>query len=253
MVWNRFRTRLFVAGFAGYAAVTVGCGPQNDLGKSTEWIQESEAVAEAAAIGGESESATPSIDKSLFQANDFQLELDEAKLAQLREQYDSDVAGITLQSTPTDVTRAFVHLLHVNDLQTAERLLTLKSRAVIFESGLELSPIAGSQAEYVIGDARYTTNNRDRAYVDCYVTDPELANSGDPAGGKYKVTWALRPESRFGWRVFGMVTEETGQPQMVSFENSQHAHAINQMYDGQGATGADNMRQARDANGESIR
>lgn len=256
MVAKKVLSTLVMAGVAFCLPLWSGCGSQSDVGKSTEWIQEPVDSPDGASVDGASldgASVQSSIDRSVFQANDFQMELDETKLAQLQVQYQTDVAGITYQSSPSDVTRAFVHLLHVNDLQTAERLLTLKSRAVIHESGLELSQIAGSRAEYVIGEAQYTTNNRDRAFVDCFVFDPELATSGDAEGGKYKITWALRPEARCGWRVFGMISEETGQPQMVSFENTQHAQAINQMYDQQGGLGADQLRQAREASGGAIR
>ncbi|MDP1560672.1 MAG: hypothetical protein Q8M16_04685 [Pirellulaceae bacterium] len=251
MVAKKVLTLLVMAGVSFCLPLWLGCGSQTDVGKSTEWIQEpvdgqDEASVDVAAVKS-------SIDRSAFQANDFQVELDETKLAQLQVQYQSDVAGITYQSSPSEVTRAFVHLLHVSDLQTAERLLTLKSRAVIHESGLELSQIAGSRAEYVIGEAQYTTNNKDRAFVDCFVFDPELATPGDAESGKYKITWALRPEARCGWRVFGMISEESGQPQMVSFENTQHAQAINQMYDQPGELGAGQSREAREAGGGAIR
>lgn len=263
MIGNKVVDRLLAAGLGGCFAALLGCGSQGDVDKSTEWIQEPGSVEKtgAAVVDGPSvvgpsvvgPSVDATFDRSAFQANDFRVDLDESKLAELQVQYQTDVAGITHQSTPSDVTRAFVHLLHVSDLQTAERLLTLKSRAVIFESGLELSPIAGSRAEYVIGEPQYTTNSRDRAFVDCFVFDPELATPGDAESGKYKVTWALRPESRYGWRVFGMISEETGQPQMVSFENTQHAQAINQMYDEQGVLGEEKLRQAREASGGAIR
>lgn len=227
-----------------------GCGAQEER-KSTEWLQgPTENLVANEPNAAESEAPSEAI---AFQANSFQLELDEAKLAELEVQYQPDLAGVTATSTPSEVTRAFVHTLHRNDLQLAERFLTLKSRAIIHESGLELSPIAGSQAEYVIGDAQYTTNDRERAFVSCFVYDPELATPEDPESGKYKVTWALRPDAQYGWRVFGMISEETGQPQMVSFENSQHAQAINQMYDAQDALGAEQIRQAQDSKGDSIR
>lgn len=253
MIVNKFRARLLAAGLGGCFAALVGCGSQGEADRATEWIQESGAVEKSDPAVGEASSVDATFDRHAFQANDFRVDLDESKLAELQVQYQTDVAGITHRSTPSDVARAFVHLLHVSDLQTAERLLTLKSRAVIFESGLELSPIAGPRAEYVIGEPQYTTNSRDRAFVDCFVFDPELATPGDAESGKYKVTWALRPESRYGWRVFGMISEETGQPQMVSFENTQHAQAINQMYDEQGVLGEEKLRQAREASGGSIR
>ncbi len=255
MAANKMRIRLAVVVFS-WVPLVGGCGGQDDGAKSTEWIQEAADGEGSQGQRSEQQGTVPApstINRSEFQANHFQSDLDESKLAQLNVQYQTDVAGITHQSSPSDVTRAFVHLLHVSDLQAAERLLTLKSRAVIHESGLELSQIAGSRAEYVIGEAQYTTNNRDRAFVDCFVFDPELVTSGDIESGKYKVTWALRPESQYGWRVFGMISEETGQPQMVSFENTQHAQAINQMYDQQGELGSDQLRRAREANGGEIR
>lgn len=253
MIGNKVKTRLLAAGLGGCLAALLGCGSQGEAQKSTEWIQEPGSVEKSGAAVGDEPSVDMAFDRSAFQANDFRVDLDESKLAELQVQYQTDVAGITYKSSPSDVTRAFVHLLHVSDLQTAERLLTLKSRAVIFESGLELSPIAGSRAEYVIGEPQYTTNSRDRAFVDCFVFDPELATPGDSESGKFKVTWALRPESRYGWRVFGMISEESGQPQMVSFENTQHAQAINQMYDEQGVMGDEKLRQAREASGGAIR
>ncbi|MBL8889367.1 MAG: hypothetical protein JNL67_05280 [Planctomycetaceae bacterium] len=229
-----------------------GCGAKEES-KSTEWLQgptDNQVDVDNEQV--EIESAT--LPKTTAaQSQPFQMELDEAKLAELEVQYQTDLAGVTSKSTPSEVTRAFVHTLHRNDLQLAERFLTLKSRAIIHESGLELSPIAGSRAEYVIGEAQYATNDRERAFVSCFVFDPELATPDDPESGKYKVTWALRPDSQYGWRVFGMISEETGQPQMVSFENSQHAQAINQMYHADDALGADRVRQAQDTNGDSIR
>ncbi len=243
--------RYFLVSFGCGVGLLVGCGTESESKKSTEWIQETGIEQETAAP--DSSVVKTSVDRSAFQANDFQVQLDETKIAELAAQYQPDVAGINSQSSPADVSRAFVHSLHTNDLQTAERLLTLKSRAVIHESGLELSPIAGARAEYVIGEAQYTTNNQDRAFVSCFVFDPELATADDPESGKYKVTWALRPEGQYGWRVFGMISEESGQPQMVSFENSQHAQAINQMYDEQGTLDTGRVRQANETNPDSIR
>lgn len=243
-------TRFFLQLPYVFLMVFWGCGAQEEK-KSTEWLQApNEEQVTTELIDANSGTRSDSVP---FKANSFQLELDEEKLAELGVQYQTDLAGVTAKSTPSEVTRAFVHTLHRNDLQLAERFLTLKSRATIHESGLELSPIASSRAEYVIGDAQYTTNDRERAFVSCFVYDPELATPENPDSGKYKVTWALRPDAQYGWRVFGMISEETGQPQMVSFENSQHAQAINQMYDAQDALGTEQVRQAQDSKGDSIR
>jgi hypothetical protein len=165
-----------------------------------------------------------------FSAHRATLELDEARLADIQQQYTADVAGITFESSPEEVTQAFVRLLHREDLTAAERLLTLAARAIIHESGLGLGPIAGPRAEYRFGVVHYATNARERAFVDCVVHDPELGGEG-PEAGSFKVTWALRPESRYGWRIYGMISEESGQPQLISFESPQHTLAISQMYD----------------------
>ena len=226
----------------------VGCGGgEPSSARTTDWIHE------GTSGEGNERTAEPVFSREAFQANDFHLELDEERLAALQNQYATDVAGVTRESAPTEVARAFVHLLHAEDLQSAERLLTLKARAVIHESGLELGPIAGSRAEYVLGEARYTTNARDLAYVDCFVRDPELAAAGQGQNGEFKVTWALRPESIYGWRVYGMVSEENGTPQMVSFESSQHTTAISRMYDQPSGLEQETARQATSGRGETLR
>lgn len=225
----------------------IGCGGEQTPVRTTDWIQGDGA-------GESSERPAEAVfSREAFQANDFQVELDEARLAELQNQYATDVAGVTRDSSPAEVAQAFVHLLHKEDVLTAERLLTLKSRAVIHESGLELGPIAGPRAEYVLGDARYTTNARDLAYVDCFVRDPDLADPSQLQSGEFKVTWALRPESIYGWRVYGMVSEENGTPQMVSFESSQHTTAISQMYDQQSGMEQERSRQATAGNTETLR
>ncbi len=235
---------LFLGGLVGGP---IGCGGEQTPVRTTDWIQ-------GEASGGGSEQAAEAVfSREAFQSNDFQVELNEERLAELQNQYATDVAGVTRDSSPTQVAQAFVHLLHAEDLLSAERLLTLKARAVIHESGLELGPIAGPRAEYVLGDARYTTNARDLAYVDCFVRDPDLDTAGQAQAGEFKVTWALRPESIYGWRVYGMVSEEQGTPQMVSFESAQHTTAISQMYEEQPALEQGRIRQATTGRAETLR
>lgn len=235
----------------GLVSGLIGCGGEQTPARTTDWIQgDSES--------GSERTAEAAFSREAFQSNDFQVELDEERLAELQNQYATDVAGVTRDSSPTEVAQAFVHLLHAEDLLSAERLLTLKARAVIHESGLELGPIAGPRAEYVLGDARYTTNAHDLAYVDCFVRDPDLAaagqaQAGQAQAGEFKVTWALRPESIYGWRVYGMVSEEHGTPQMVSFESAQHTTAISQMYDEQPALEQEKARQATAGRAETVR
>lgn len=231
----------------GLVGGLIGCGGEPTPDRTTDWIQGEPSGADA------ERTAEAVFSREAFQSNDFRVELDEERLAELQNQYATDVAGVTRDSSPTEVAQAFVHLLHAEDLLSAERLLTLKARAVIHESGLELGPIAGPRAEYVLGDARYTTNARDLAYVDCFVRDPDLAADGQAQAGEFKVTWALRPESVYGWRVYGMVSEENGTPQMVSFESSQHTTAISQMYDQQPGLEQEKTRQATTGRAETMR
>jgi len=229
----------------GLPLILMGCGgPATDVdgrGRSTEWISES-AAADAAS------DEQPAERSRAFQADQFfasrpSIEIDDEKIANIQQQYSADVAGITFESSPEAVSEAFVRLLHQEDLLQAERLLTLAARAIIHESGLELGPIAGPQAEYRFGAATYATNSRERAFVDCTVQDPAL-NSSDLEAATYKVTWVLRRESRYGWRIFGMVSEEGGQPQMISFESPQHTLAISQLYDETGGVHEAAVRQA---------
>jgi len=208
------------------------------LAQSTEihhWVENEDSAA--------SPSRSAAIPDSFFADRELS-ELDEEKLAALQTQYSADVAGVTYKSSPSEVSEAFVRLLHAEDLLIAERLLTLAARAVIHESGLELGPIAGPRAQYVIGQARYATSSQNLAYVDCHVYDPDLtdleegnlagqrAEQGDAAEEcEYTVTWVLKPESVYGWRICGMVSlEADGPPSLVNFENPRHAQAINQMY-----------------------
>ena len=249
----------------------LGCGGSDHSEKqTTEWFKDAgsgEPRVAGAALTQPAESESSGqpqtgsgagsgsrFERPVFHADQGGAEVDTERLKSLQTQYDSDVAGVTYESSPTDVSRAFVDLLHQDDVLVAERLLTLRARAVIHESGLELGPIAGAQAQYVIGEARYATNEKSRAYVDCFVFDPELSSVGQ--GGQepsFKVTWVLRQESIYGWRVCGMVSEEDGQPRMVHFENPEHALAINQMYDEGFLDDGVGTKQAVEANPGTIR
>ena len=256
---------LFVVGctFVG----GIGCGAGDSAEKATEWISiatEQELVDSTSTSVGpdtlgdvaspvDSDSSKAAELVREFQFNHTSSTPDDAKLAALQTQYGSDIAGVTIKSSPSHVSQVFVQLLHADDLQTAERLLTLKSRATIHESDLELGPIAGPNSQYVIGDSRYATSLQDLAYVDCFVFDPELVEQGDQETGKYKVTWVLRQESVFGWRIYGMVHEDNGQLRMVNFENPQHALAISQMHDEGASHEVEKMRNAGTTSSETIR
>jgi len=171
-------------------------------------------------------------------ASDVQIE----QLTQEPFGYQEDVAGVTQGSSPAQVCEAFVRTLHHRDTISCERLLTLASRIVIHESGLELGPLAGQNAQYVIGEAKYATNREELAYVDCHVFDPDEGEEG-----KFVVTWMLKQESSYGWRVCGMIMAENNESHVVNFESSTHAQAINQMYNEEKTSDAAEVRQASGA------
>lgn len=139
--------------------------------------------------------------------------------------YSVDINGATNKSLPTQVCDAFVRSLHDRDIVSAERLLTLASRIVIHDSELELAPLAGPNASYVIGEVKYATKLQQLAYVDCHVFDPEMGEDS-----KFLITWMLKEEASYGWRICGMLSVEDGQQRIVNFENPRHAQAISEKY-----------------------
>lgn len=139
--------------------------------------------------------------------------------------YEAGSSGVTKASSPTEVCDAFVRSLHERNTLAAERLLTLTSRITMHDHELELQPIAGENAQYVIGDAKYATQLKQLAYVDCHVSD--RSEAGEET---FVVRWMLKPEAGYGWRVFGMVMNEAGGNQMINFENSDHAQVVSDIY-----------------------
>lgn len=163
-------------------------------------------------------------------------------------QYEQGEYGATRNSEPEEVCNAFVRALHERNTIAAERLLTLTSRVTLHDKGLELDALAGENAQYVIGDAKYTTSQKDFAYVDCHITEP--AEQGEL---NFVVRWMLKPEPGYGWRVFGMVMEEQGQLHKINFESSEHAAVVNEMYAAEQQEAGPEVRQANQPGQADIR
>lgn len=161
--------------------------------------------------------------------------------------YEAGEQGVTRTSSPAEVCRAFVHSLHERNITSAERLLTLASRITIHDQDLELDAIAGENAQYVIGDAKYATQLKQLAYVDCHVS--ELTDAGEL---NFVVSWMLKPEAGYGWRVFGMVMQEDGKNHILNFENPEHAEVVNSIYTNDAKIDGPAVRQA-EAGSETTR
>lgn len=168
-----------------------------------------------------------------------------AALPQAR-MYEGGEHGATRTSSPAEVCRAFVNSLHERNIVSAERLLTLSSRLTLHDQGLELDAIASENAQYVIGDAKYATQLKQLAYVDCHVTEPT------PEGEvSFVVSWMLKPEAGYGWRVFGMVMKESGRNHLINFELAEHAEVVSDLYTAEQSPQGPEVRQASAGNGDN--
>jgi len=136
------------------------------------------------------------------------------------------------ETDPAEVCRRFLQFTQAGQKSKAERLLTKTALRTTLAAGLELEPMGGPHCTFDVRQASFATTQSKVAQVSCEVTEP----GADPA----RVTWMLRKQDT-RWRISGLIVEsETGQRDLLSFENPRDVARLA----GEDATAEPTVRQA---------
>jgi hypothetical protein len=104
----------------------------------------------------------------------------------------------------------------------AANLLTATARKECENRGIMIQPIGSPQAKYEVTRGEAIPGRTDAALVHSLWTEP-----GEQGPQTHEVLWAVKFEAGHGWRVSGMVVEQTkGQPMAIDFENGEELARI---------------------------
>lgn len=126
----------------------------------------------------------------------------------------TDPNAMSVDSTPERVLKEFLTLLQQGDRFSAQRLLTEPAQQQTARAQLELDAPGDKNTTFTILSARYATNEKVIAEVDC------LFHQSDYQGETIKLSWMMRRQTN-GWKVYGMLINlDGGELDLVSFENA---------------------------------
>ena len=126
----------------------------------------------------------------------------------------ADPNAMSVDSTPERVLKEFLTLLQQGDRFSAQRLLTEPAQQETARARLELDAPGDQDTTFTILSARYATNEKVIAEVDC------LFHQSDYQGEAIKLSWMMRRQAN-GWKVYGMlINMDGGELDLVSFENA---------------------------------
>lgn len=119
------------------------------------------------------------------------------------------------ETAPETICQLFVRYLSVGNRSMAEQMLTPAALATTSRAQLQLEPVGGKNAKYVMQSPRYATNKKKLCQVDCCIKDQM-----DDQAVETEITWICRLQ-KDGWRIAGMMVEVAPeQPKdYLSFEN----------------------------------
>jgi len=124
-------------------------------------------------------------------------------------------AELETSAGPEEVCQRFLQCLQAGERRAAEKLLTQRALTCTKRAELSLESPGGPQAVFAVEGARYATNKRELATVDCRVTEERYGQQVDST-----ISWLLRLEPA-GWRICGMILdlEQGDSLDFLSFEN----------------------------------
>lgn len=124
-------------------------------------------------------------------------------------------SDLAVDAGPEEVCQRFLQCLQAGERRAAEKLLTQRALTATKRADLNLESPGGPQARFSVEGARYATNKRELATVDCRVTEELYGQKVESS-----ISWLLRSEPA-GWRICGMILdlEEGGSLDFLSFEN----------------------------------
>lgn len=139
---------------------------------------------------------------------------------------------------PEEVCQRFLQCLQAGERRAAEKLLTQRALTATKRAELNLESPGSPQAKFSVEQARYSTNKRELATVDCRVTEELYGQKVDSM-----VSWLLRSEPA-GWRICGMILdlEEGDSLDFLSFENVADVERIKATIAGNNPKSADNRQ-----------
>ncbi len=154
----------------------------------------------------------------------------------------ADVENFTVDTPPEIICRTFVEFLRKGENSNAEKYLSQESIAQTRKHQLDLATPVGPNANHVVGEPMYATNQQKVAFVPVAVTE-----SGTPGATSPSFSLMLK-KGTYGWKITGILLQADGESQdLFCFENPQDVLKIKGMIDGE-------TRQARiDTPGEEKR
>ena len=117
--------------------------------------------------------------------------------------------------SPESVCRAFMDRLENGDRIGAENLLTRAALTTTHRANLKLEPITSPASQTTIRSARYTSQHKRTAEVDCVITE---TTEGETI--PISLSWQVVRQPN-GWRVCGMLVPlgASEESQLLSFES----------------------------------
>ncbi len=124
-------------------------------------------------------------------------------------------ADLPAEAGPEEVCQRFLKCLQTGERRAAEKLLTQRALTTTKRADLNLESPGGPNAKFVIQGARYATNKRELATVDCVVSEELYGQQVEST-----ISWLLRAEPA-GWKICGMILDLEGGESLdfLSFEN----------------------------------
>jgi hypothetical protein len=173
---------------SGLLSLLVGCGPS-----SSPQTEENKAADKTAAIRTVPETPQESESSPAVDLN----------------------AELAVDAGPEEVCQRFLQCLQAGERRAAEKLLTQRALTATKRADLNLESPGGPQAKFTVDGARYATNKRELATVDCRVSEELYGQQVEST-----ISWLLRSEPA-GWRICGMILdlEQGDSLDFLSFEN----------------------------------
>lgn len=122
-------------------------------------------------------------------------------------------------ASPSDVCEAFVKYLNNGESTNVELLLTPTALTVTSRQEFQIPPIGDLNTKCKFAEPQFGTKKQKLCYIECQTSDVDGADA--------TITWMMRATRR-GWRVAGMMVEDTSNDSMnlISFENSKDVQQV---------------------------